>query len=199
LIAATWPRTSSPARSVALRWSIAAVVIVFALGKPSPHYFLAVYAPLVMLLFSGQFELRLFVRRWYYAAAAVGCAVVMVSAEIHELRAPFFGSAGAMERTGAIVRQTFGPAAIGVMPWEIYLTSDARPPNRFFLASGSVNFARLRDRWLRRPVVLIDAADLRFNKLPPPRDLPIACTSDRIAPYVLHTAAPIGGLACVRS
>ncbi len=199
LIAASWTRRRSPARTFALCWSISGIVVVFALGKPSIHYFLAVYAPLVMLLATQPLDLAMLKRRWYFTAVAGLCALVMVGAAIAEHRTPFFGRPAAIQYTGDLVRRTFGPQAIGVMPWEIYLASDARPPNRFFLASGSVNFARVRDIWTRAPVVFIDAADQRFNRLAPPRDLPLECASPRTAPYVLWSAVPIPGLRCVRT
>jgi hypothetical protein len=203
LIAATiaifWTRDGSRPARFAWAWSGIALAVVFALGRPSIHYFLPLYAPLVMLLSLQPLALRALRERWYFSGAAVACAGLMLAFAVRDSHRAFFGTPASIAYTGDIVRDAFGPRAVAVLPWEIYLSAGAVPPNRFFLAQGNVKFARDRDTWDRRPVVFVDSADLRFNGIHPPADLPYACQSPRTLPYVIHAEHPIDGIVCERT
>jgi hypothetical protein len=199
LIAVFWKRDGSRTARFALAWTIAALIVVFALGRPSPHYFLGLYAPLSMLLALPPISFAALKQRWYFGAAAAAFAVLMVAFGVRDAHRVFFGSPASMVATGNAVRGAFGTGAVALMPWEIYLTADAVPPSRFFLAQGNVVFARERDQFVRRPIVFVDTKDLRFNGMAPPSDLPYVCQSAQTQPYVIHAGRPISGISCEHS
>ena len=195
-IAVFWTKDRLPASRFAWSWAIATTVIVFALGRPSIHYFLPLYAPLAMLLVMQPLRPSRIRQRWYFSAVAVACGAAMMALFVRDVHRPFFGSEASIEYTGTVVRDAFGPHVVALLPWEIFLSSDAVPPSRFFLARGNVKFARDRDRWNRRPLVFVDAGDLRFNGIRPPKDLRFSCQSRLTYPYVIHADRVVSGLAC---
>ncbi|HEY1729676.1 MAG TPA: hypothetical protein VGG22_14965 [Candidatus Baltobacteraceae bacterium] len=196
MIAIFWTHGRTRALRFTLWWSVATLAIVFALGRPSIHFFLPLYAPLVLVLGLQTLDVHAFLKRWYFSSVAVVCAALMIVFAVRDSRRDFFGTPAAITYTGDLVRDAFGPRVVALLPWEIYLTSDAVPPSRFFLAQGNVKFAKDRDLWVREPTVFVDAADLRFNGVQPPDNLRFVCRNSRTLPYVIHAERPISGISC---
>ena len=196
IVAIFWKRDDSKRAIVAYSWVIVGVIVVFALGRPSIHYFLPLYPPLILLLAIQTYTPRSIQSRWYATSFVVVCGVLMLLFAVRDARRDLFGSTASILYTGHLVRDTFGRDAVGMLPWEIYLTADAVPPSRFFLAQGNVKFAKERDQWTRQPVVFVDARDLRFNGVPPPNNLDYVCSNSLTFPYVIHADRPMAGIEC---
>jgi uncharacterized membrane protein YccF (DUF307 family) len=198
LIFAFWARTENHTTKFAIYWSAISLVVVFALGKPSPHYFLPVYAPLTMLLALQPLSLALFRRRWYFSGLALVCAALTMYFTVKRIDDTHSQFVTALRYTGELIRDTYGPGIVGMLPWEVYLSSDAVPPGRFYLARV-VKYAEEHDRWTEQPRVYVDERDHHLNRLPPPSNLRVMCENDRIRPLVIYSRKAIPGSTCTET
>lgn len=175
-------------------WAVTTLLIVLAMGKASPHYFLPLYPALLAFVAIQPVTRRSITERW---PLAIVTATFAAATLFFTLRAehPDRQLTTAMYYTGSIIRTNYGIHAIAMLPWELYLTSDAIPPGRFFM-SRVVRFAEERDTWRVRPTVFVDARDLHFNRIPPPAYLNIECSNSKTLPYLIFVKHPIPGLTC---
>ena len=195
LIATFWQRDARPGQRFAFTWAGAALVVVFASGRPFIHYFLPVYPGLAMLFALQPLEAVMFRRRWYFAGAAGLCAVSMiVAASIDARRYPASLVHDAMY-IGNVIRANYGPKVTAVLPWEIYLTADARPPSRFTFTPDTNPYAESRDIWPSSLELLVQRQTTR--EATPPTELSLACKSASTQPWVLFTKRPLSGIPCV--
>ena len=109
LIAIFWTRIRGSAARFATAWTITAFIVVFALGRPSPHYFLGLYAPLAMLFALQPLSVAAPRRRWYFTATAAAFAILMLAFGVRDAHRAFFGSTAAITYTGDVVRSAYGP------------------------------------------------------------------------------------------
>ena len=196
-LAVFWRKDSSRAARFALLWSAGTLAIVAVLGKPSQHYFLLLYGPLIMLIWTQHFSFAAIRKRWIFSGAALACAILMCVVQARNALADNGAVLNEIRYSGEKIRGTYGAGAVGMLPWEGYLTSYAVPPGRFFLARV-VGFAADRDTWTKQPVVYVDDAALQFNRLPPPATLRIRCRDALTGPLTIYTREPIKGMPCKR-
>ena len=175
-------------------WAVTTLLVVLAMGKASHHYFLPLY-PALLALVAIQPTLRNSITtRWPLAVVTAALVVLTLFFTVKGQR-PGHQLISAMYYTGSIIRIAYGPHVIAMLPWELYLTTDAVPPGRFFM-SRVVRFAEERDTWRVRPSVYVDASDYSFNRMPPPPYLNIQCNDSKTTPYLIFVAHPIPGVTC---
>lgn len=193
-VAAFWRQGRATAEHFALIWSAATLVIIAALGRPSNHYFLPLYAPLVMLLALQDVSWNAARRRWALAVIALAFAGSTVFVLVRDAM-----TRGALDDaviySGEKIRQTYGAGAVAMLPWEAYLTSYAVPPSPFFLERDA-RFAADRDVWTRMPVVYVDDATEHFNRMAPPAYLHLMCRDARLGSVMIISRDPKNGVPC---
>lgn len=200
LVATFWKGAKSPRRRWALLWSINTIVVVFALGKPFVHYFLSSYAPLVLLLVLQPLNPKMFRRRWYFGGVALVAFVLMAAVAVRDFRRDDRATLRALEYTGSAIKREYGAGVLAVLPWEAYLSSDAIPPSRFYMARLVSSFAGERDKWVVVPRLYADTDDQRFTKLRPPVGLLESCGNRQTQPLRIFVDTPMRTLPCfVRS
>lgn len=196
-VATLWTRDISQRVRFGLFWTIATAVVVLALGKPTPHYFLPLYAPMIMLIASLPISRERVKRRWLVATATIALGIFTVTVHLDAFNATSEKTLMAIRYSGQKVFETYGTDAIAMLPWEAYLSSFAQPPSRFYLARV-VKFAEEHDTWAHEPVAYVDDASYHFNRLPPPDTLRILCSDERTLPLRIYTQKKIRGLTCTR-